>query len=318
MKFSSRFIVALVVATLCWAVNASAEWRVDIETKTVSQNETGVTVAITAYWDIELNTISIPIIVRSVTAGAFWMAPLPLDTAGVASVGVQWNWSNPGWALLREEVNPKQLGCDPEGDIGYDGSPPDHFLINAATVTTGTPAEPDGREILILTFNVNGHAGDFEFDTACYFQMGGVSLDRIFMIDNVTWEDHGPGSFTNEDFDGFNKGVITIQDGSGILESSDDNVPSEYTLSQNYPNPFNASTQIKFSLEYGGLVKLEIFNILGEKVATPVDNEYMGAGQHSTNWDGTDTQGKAVASGMYFYRLTAGDFAEMKKMVLMK
>jgi hypothetical protein len=94
-------------------------------------------------------------------------------------------------------------------------------------------------------------------------------------------------------------------------------IPDKYGLSQNYPNPFNASTIIEFAVREPGHVTLEIFNILGQKVAVPV-NEFLSAGVKRTTWDGKNFSGDEVASGMYFYRLTAGDFVEMKKMVLMK
>lgn len=85
-----------------------------------------------------------------------------------------------------------------------------------------------------------------------------------------------------------------------------------YRLAQNYPNPFNPSTSVTFSLAKAGEVKLEIFNALGQKVATLV-NSKMAAGQHSVTWDAAK-----VPSGLYFYRLEAGAFSQTRKMVLMK
>ncbi len=89
-------------------------------------------------------------------------------------------------------------------------------------------------------------------------------------------------------------------------------LPTEYSLSQNQPNPFNPSTDISFSLPKSGQVKLTVYNILGAEVATLVD-EIRSAGVHRITWDGTDKSGNPVASGVYLYRLTAGDFAETKK-----
>jgi len=224
-------IVSVTVCSLfLFSQTVFAEWRVDIETKTVSQGATGVTVNLTAYWDLVLNTVSVPVIVRSTAGGAFWVPPLPVDDGGPV-VGVQWNWSNPGWANLVEMVGVGQLGCDPAGDIGYDGTSPDHFVVNAALATgAGTPAEPTGRDFVILTIDVNSSVGTFEFDTACYTS----SLDRIFLIDNVNYEDHGPGA-------PFNKGVITIQenqcpDGLGSYGS-----PVEDKELANMSNPWNSA-----------------------------------------------------------------------------
>jgi hypothetical protein len=89
------------------------------------------------------------------------------------------------------------------------------------------------------------------------------------------------------------------------------------TLDQNYPNPFNLSTEVRFTLPDAAKVTLSIYNILGQKVTTLVDGEKT-AGTHSVFWDGKDKSGAEVASGIYFYRIKAGDFQEQKKMLLIK
>jgi|GEM_PF-1968630 len=94
-------------------------------------------------------------------------------------------------------------------------------------------------------------------------------------------------------------------------------VPDVYYLRPNYPNPFNATTIISYSLAKAGPMRLTIYDILGRRVQTLVDQE-MSAGKHAATWDGTDIHGNTVASGIYFYRLKAGDLAETKKMILMK
>jgi hypothetical protein len=88
--------------------------------------------------------------------------------------------------------------------------------------------------------------------------------------------------------------------------------PSDFELSQNYPNPFNPVTQISYTLLQNSHVRLEVYNILGQKVATLVD-EYQQAGQKTVNWEAKD-----LSSGIYFYKLTADDFTATKKMVLAK
>lgn len=93
--------------------------------------------------------------------------------------------------------------------------------------------------------------------------------------------------------------------------------PIEYTLEQNYPNPFNPTTTIKYTLSHSAQVKLEIFNILGQRVKTLI-NQFQPIGVYSTQWDGTDDQKKKVASGFYYYRLQANEFTSVKKMTLIK
>ena len=89
-------------------------------------------------------------------------------------------------------------------------------------------------------------------------------------------------------------------------------VPTEFGLSQNYPNPFNARTEIRYALPEDTYVKLVIYNVAGQKIKTLV-NEEKEAGYHECIWNGND-----VASGIYFYRLQAGDFVQTRKVVLLK
>jgi hypothetical protein len=94
-------------------------------------------------------------------------------------------------------------------------------------------------------------------------------------------------------------------------------IPQEFSLSQNYPNPFNPETEISYALPRDCYVKLAIYNIAGRKVNTLVD-ECQSAGYKTIHWNGRDDQGKKIASGIYFYKLQAGDFCQSKKMMLIK
>jgi hypothetical protein len=98
---------------------------------------------------------------------------------------------------------------------------------------------------------------------------------------------------------------------TGIF-SENNSMPAEYQLSQNYPNPFNPSTMIKFLIAKANQVKLEIYNIAGQKIATLVDQK-MNAGSHEVEWNASN-----VASGVYFYKLHYGTNIETKKMVLIR
>ena len=89
-------------------------------------------------------------------------------------------------------------------------------------------------------------------------------------------------------------------------------MPVEFELNQNYPNPFNPTTMISFSLPKATFVSLEVYNLLGQKVAVLADG-YYGIGIHTVEWDATDN-----ASGVYLYRLVTDNEIEVKKMLLMK
>jgi hypothetical protein len=95
------------------------------------------------------------------------------------------------------------------------------------------------------------------------------------------------------------------------------NVPSQFYINQNYPNPFNPSTKIDFFVATKENIKLVIFDLLGRQIRTLVDG-IVAAGPQSVSWDGRDTQGKTVSSGVYFYSLKFGTQSITKRMVLRK
>jgi hypothetical protein len=106
------------------------------------------------------------------------------------------------------------------------------------------------------------------------------------------------------------------------VELKEQIVPSNYRITQNYPNPFNAGTNIQYGLPFTGRVTLEIYNILGQRVATLINNEERPEGNYTIYWDGTTINGKLAASGVYLYRInitgSQGSFAQTKKMVVIK
>jgi hypothetical protein len=93
--------------------------------------------------------------------------------------------------------------------------------------------------------------------------------------------------------------------------------PELFSLSQNYPNPFNLQTQIRYALPADCDVKFTIYDILGRRVRVLVD-EHQSAGYRNVHWDGKEERGIEVASGIYFYKIEAGQFVQTKKMLLIK
>ena len=94
-------------------------------------------------------------------------------------------------------------------------------------------------------------------------------------------------------------------------------VPESFGLGQNYPNPFNASTSISYRLMKAGQVDLAIYDLAGRKVATLVSSQQE-AGAHQVIWLGLDDRGESVSSGVYFYKLTAGERSVTNRMTLLK
>jgi hypothetical protein len=160
---------------------------------------------------------------------------------------------------------------------------------------------PNGDTAWVKTYNGPGNGGD---------------VARAIIIDgsdNVYVTGSSVGSGTGYDYATIKYSQNTdVQDETGNRER-----PSEFSLSQNYPNPFNQTTRIEFTLTMSGFVSLKIYDILGRKVRTLV-SEHVSSGYKSVLWDGKDSFGSEVASGIYFYKLDAGNFSEVKKMALIK
>jgi hypothetical protein len=112
------------------------------------------------------------------------------------------------------------------------------------------------------------------------------------------------------EFVGGRRDVITDVDDDGTR-------PVAYELEQNFPNPFNPATTIAFAIPRTSYVHLVVFNLLGQRVLTLVD-DVLPPGRREIEWNGRDENGRVVSSGIYFYRLSSDEFSETRKMVLMK
>ncbi len=138
-----------------------------------------------------------------------------------------------------------------------------------------------------VTFNKKGNVMQVQLAS------GGVVSDSTFAIRKITFDNNGYG---------------TILPVGNEYKSVD----VKYDLSQNYPNPFNPSTQISYSIAAYGKVTLKVFDVLGKEVATLVNQEKP-AGQYSVKFDVGN-----IASGLYFYKLSAGSVSLVKKMLVLK
>jgi hypothetical protein len=130
-----------------------------------------------------------------------------------------------------------------------------------------------------------------------------VDTDTAYTISSQ-WGSINPKFYNAWDFDNKKPVLTGVQELPGL--------PVVYTLEQNYPNPFNPSTRIEFGIPQQANVELKVYNLLGQEVATLV-RETLRAGRHVVTFDA-----KNLASGVYFYKISAGQFVSTKKMVLMK
>jgi len=137
----------------------------------------------------------------------------------------------------------------------------------------------------------------------------GTTVD--FQLQNITANDASGNTFAlSAEVSSFVTEVA-----SGLTPNSP--IPEDFALLQNYPNPFNPETTIQYQIPKRSDVKLFIFNLLGQRVATLVD-ETQSMGVYSVQWDGKDDTGKEVASGVYLYRLQTNQFMQLKKLALLR
>ncbi len=104
----------------------------------------------------------------------------------------------------------------------------------------------------------------------------------------------------------------------GVNDESPTQIVSDFNLEQNYPNPFNPTTNITFKLPIATTVTVAVYDVLGKKLATLVDNQKFATGNHTIKWNGKDNTGNQMSSGVYFYKISSSQFTKTRKMVLMK
>ena len=121
------------------------------------------------------------------------------------------------------------------------------------------------------------------------------------------------GGLSGTLIDSFKINNITVS----VIDDENITIPRTFSLRQNYPNPFNLVTTIEYNLPTKSQVEIHIYNILGQKVITLID-ETKPVGKFYTIWDGNDALGKTVSSGIYLYVIHANTFTESKKMMLLK
>jgi len=190
-----------------------------------------------------------------------------------------------------------------------------HYTVDAwGTATYGTNSVPCLRvtsheRILLKSYdNLNNL-----LDTALQ------TIDQVSLIGAGNQALVSGTHSLSDSFDGFFSYATTefLNSPTDVQQINDGNLPTTFNLSQNYPNPFNPTTEINLSLPSRSHVNLTIYDILGRQVDVLIDKS-LAAGSYAVSWDGKDQSGMPVASGVYLYKLTAGDYSSAKKMVLLK
>ncbi len=254
-----------------------------------------------------------------IESGDFWVLInyLP-DTPGAPGIGTDFNPPNAGRGKY-------YLGSTGWQDFSGGNLMVSAFIADTVTVVpvelTAFNAEVEGNKVKLnwtaatqvnnQGFEIQRKAEGLEFRTVGFVKGDGTTSEQksYSFIDKDLEDGNYTFRLKQVDFNG------------AYAYSSSVNVsilmPRVYSLSQNYPNPFNPTTMITYSLPEAQHVKLEIYNSLGEKVRTLI-NTAQDAGNHNVQWDGLNNSGRSAASGMYLYRISAGKFISVKKMLLLR
>ncbi len=153
------------------------------------------------------------------------------------------------------------------------------------------------------------------------FKIKSPMPDAIVTIDSASFNGTERLEFTPETgvsfVPKFTPGSVSVKTSTDVEDNNNSNLPKEFALEQNYPNPFNPSTTIKFDIPVATPVILDVYNVLGQKVRTLIDRS-LPAGIYNITFDGRGDDGRQLASGVYYYRIMAGDFRRSRMMMLLK
>ncbi|MBN1480134.1 T9SS C-terminal target domain-containing protein [candidate division KSB1 bacterium] len=161
-----------------------------------------------------------------------------------------------------------------------------------------------------LDLPVSGAIGTFEEARYSLNEFTGPGNENVLLRFRFTSDaaNSGPGWFIDD---------ISIVPLYSKVQTAGESIPGEFVLYKNYPNPFNTNTIIRYALPQNADVQLFVYNTLGQKVTTLV-NEQMDAGIHTVTWHGVDSDGNVLPSGLYFYQLKAGDYSAVDKLMMIK
>lgn len=181
---------------------------------------------------------------------------------------------------------------------------PEQYKITGVVLTDHT------RDYVIAS-NVVDDELIIAFAGAQSHSVGEASLLQIQVEAIGQVDEQAPLTFAEATLNGGGLQTRTVEDIHSF------SLPEAYTLLPNWPNPFNPETSLRYSLPQAGVVQLVVYDMLGQKVRTLVDN-HQEAGAYTVPWDGHDSAGRAVASGTYFYRIQAEGFSKTRKMTLLR
>ncbi len=239
------------------------------------------------HFDFEFDVTSAPPESAEIhVAPTFLMQSLPVGATGTDTTIIY----NTGGGPLTYAISDKDRFSGDPADLPWLTEDP----------STGDVGVGDSA-IITVTFNTTGLTPDSSYDALIIVESNDIVNPAEEIIVRLTTGEAGIGN-------------------SGGSSSSG-SLPKAFSMAQNYPNPFNPSTSIAYDVpegqEAGVDVSLEVFNIRGQKIATLVSGART-PGSYVVQWDGKDDAGRTTGSGIYIYRIKAGDFTSTRKMVILK
>lgn len=209
---------------------------------------------------------------------------------------------------------------EPDLESPDDGSELNSFLANDITVKWSNPSNQKYPIVKYIVKKCNTLGSPLKSwslaDDTCFYICPNQT-DMSFQMNVYSVASNGDTSLPATR--GVCTGNINMCPGNITKDIKDTQVilPTRNALYQNYPNPFNLSTEISFSLAEPGHVTIDIYDLLGRKIVTLIDRTFE-SGEHNIPWDGRDADGSDAASGIYFYCLKAGQYTEIRKMMMLK
>ena len=236
------------------------------------------------------------------------------------------------------ETDPSNTACaslinSPPGNFSLTTPPDEHVLVirpenidQSQLFAWSVSVDPNGQPVdytITLSATISGSVVTIEQDTSGRVIM--IPHSEIYdLLSESNVQDFSAFEWTVSSSDGqlstaANNGPRTITFDIGYMLNNDSEalLPDVFALHQNYPNPFNPVTTIRFDVPEESHVRIDIYNVMGQKVAAVVDARYQ-PGFHAVNWGGKTTSGSALSSGMYFYRIQSDNFTAVKKLILVK
>ncbi|MFA7421322.1 MAG: FlgD immunoglobulin-like domain containing protein [Melioribacteraceae bacterium] len=183
---------------------------------------------------------------------------------------------------------------------------------SAATLSWFTPAQSKAKLSYTVEYSENSNFANAKIASGLsepQLNISGLKENTTYYWRAKSVDPQGSSSKFSE--------VALFRTSGKVTGVEEQEIPAQFELAQNYPNPFNPTTLISYALPQNSFVTLKVYDMLGREIKTLVSKE-VAAGSYSVNWNGDDNFGNKVSTGAYVYRITAGDFVSVKKMLLIK